>query len=61
MCDELSENLNIYSKFDDLKGLLFLGMTFILGLFLEALVFKKCFLRNLWMKWYDFCALFLSN
>lgn len=36
VCDELSENLNIYSKFDDLKELLFLGMTFVLGLFLEA-------------------------
>ena len=46
VCDELSENLNIYSKFDDLKEL-FLGMTFVLGLFLEALIFKKCFSKNL--------------
>ena len=46
VCDELSENLNIYSKFDDLKEL-FLGMNFVLGLFLEAPIFKKCFLKNL--------------
>lgn len=61
MCDELSENLNIYSKIWWFEGIIISRYDFCIGIIFRSLIFKKCFLKNLWMKWYDFWALFLSN